>query len=147
MLAVRPRERRPPGAVSAPEEGLCGCVTVTAMASAAVLLRVGLEDLGGAAGRVGQDGLRVLAAEDGCVEGLLELRDGIADAGDRRREVQVVDLRGERRLVLQGLELRRLAHRVASRHLTTLGPLDALGADPVEEDACSGLLVLVGRAR
>src|SRR6478609_3057149 len=71
--AEAPRERRPPDAGSAPEESSVGCV-VTAMASAAVLLRVGFKDLRRTAGRVGQDRLGVLSAEHRRVDRLVELR-------------------------------------------------------------------------
>src|SRR6185312_734685 len=112
--------------------------------SAAVLLLVVLDDLGGLAGRGGQRLRRVGLAQDRVVQCLVDHRERVADARRLRREVHVVDLLGELRLRGQGLELGALQHALARRDLAALRPLERALADPVDEVPRGFLLVLVG---
>src|SRR5215217_4328916 len=108
-----------------------------------VLLLVGRQDLVRPVRRLRQRRLRILDAQHRLVECFLPLEHRVLDPRDRWHEMQDVDLGGERRLFLQRLELCRLAHFVAGRHLTALGPLERLLADPVQKDPGSNALVLI----
>ena len=77
----------------------------TGRPSGAVLLAVRLQDLVRLGGRVGQRLGRLLLQQHGLVDRLVQLGQRVTDPRHRRREVQVVDLRGQRRLLRQRLEL------------------------------------------